>query len=66
MVLLLLLLLLGHTTAANAQTAADECQPVNSVHLHQPQFHIIVSRSPYAAAASQTLCLLCLVHIYCC
>ena len=56
--LLLLLLLLRHTNAVNAQTAADECQPVSSVHLHQPQFHIIVSRSPYAAAASQTLCLL--------
>jgi len=39
MVLGLLLLLLG---AAHAQTAADECQPIDGIHRHQPQYHIIV------------------------
>jgi hypothetical protein len=44
----MLLLLAGGTRSSVApqQTPADECQPLDSIHRHQPQFHIIGSMQP--------------------
>ena len=51
--LLLLVVVVGLIVGgALAQTPADECQPIDGIHRHQPQFHIIV-RSIASATRSR-------------